>query len=108
MNKLIFTLVLMVYALFSGAFASDFTGIVSVSEPSQLIVDIGSGESMFTLANKQSILIKGKVALNTQARSDAALLARNMQYAEGTGGYISGVYAKVATLFFGGLKPLTG
>jgi len=104
MNKLMLVLVLMIHALLSGVFASDFTGDVSVSEPRQLIVDVGSDASTMLTVAKKSMLVK-----NTLQNAKSDTVSIGTQYAEGTGGYISGSrYWSRATLFSNGLKRLTG
>lgn len=109
MNKLMISLVLMVSAAFSGAFAIGFNGDVSlgVSEPSQLIVDVGSGEStMFTLeTEKKSMLISNKLALGRQGLSypQSYTLSSYRTIGKDTGLYISYAYASPNVL-----KRLTG
>lgn len=97
MNKLMLALVLMVSAIFSGAFAMGFNGDVFVSEPSQLIVDVGSGSSTMFLVAKKSMLIKNTVALNTQNAKSIGV-----KFAEGTGGYISGIGLAVVPVYING------
>lgn len=96
MNKLVLALVLMVSFAFSGSFANNNNnGNVSVSEPSQFIVDVGSGASTMHTVAKKSVLIKS-TALNTHAKSKVSI---GVKFAEGTGGYVANM---------SGLKHLSG
>jgi hypothetical protein len=96
MTKLILSLVLLVSAICSGAFAMGFNGDVSVSEPNQLIVDVGSGESTMITLERKSMLINNKLA-SAIGRSYPQSYTLS-SYREGTNGYISP----------SGLKRLTG
>ena len=86
----------MVCATFSGTFAMGFNGDVSVSEPSQFFVDVGSGES--TMITEKSMLIKNTATLNTHAKSYTVFIG-GVKFAEGTGGYVANM---------SGLKRLSG
>lgn len=88
-KRLSLALVLMMGVVFSSAFATGFNDDVSVSEPSQFIVDVGSGEVTMLITKSNTVSIGAK-------------------FAEGTDGYFATTDMNGCDANLNGLKRLSG